>query len=142
MGIRTKQDILNQKCKMNLINQGDFLEAFTKVRQRGLNYFLRKMNLNSRKRTQSTFNPVEADGSNWWIIPEVIQRENEKLTGDSQKTFDIYLSEIYFQEKTGLKLLSVACGVGDREIRLAEDKHFSEVLGIDLSRELINVSST
>jgi 2-polyprenyl-3-methyl-5-hydroxy-6-metoxy-1,4-benzoquinol methylase len=123
---------------MNLINQGDFLEAFTKVRQRGLNYFLRKVNLNSRKRTQSTFNPVGADGSNWWIIPEVKQRENLKLAGDSQKTFDIYLAENYFQNRSELKLLSVACGVGNREIKLAESGHFKEVLGIDLSLESIN----
>jgi 2-polyprenyl-3-methyl-5-hydroxy-6-metoxy-1,4-benzoquinol methylase len=122
---------------MNLINKGDFLEAYTKVKQRGLKYFFKKLNFNSKKRTQSTFNPLGADGSNWWIIPEVRQRENEKLTGDSQKTFDIYLSEIYFQEKTELKLLSVACGVGNREIKLAESKHFCEVLGIDLSRESI-----
>jgi 2-polyprenyl-3-methyl-5-hydroxy-6-metoxy-1,4-benzoquinol methylase len=68
---------------MNLINQGDFLEAFTKVRQRGLNYF-------------------------------------------------------YFQNRSELKLLSVACGVGNREIKLAESGHFKEVLGIDLSLESIN----
>lgn len=122
---------------MNLINKGDFFEAFTKAKQRGLKYFFRKLNLNSLKRTQSTFNPAGADGSNWWIIPEVKQRENKKLSGDPQKTFDIYLTENYFQGKTDLKLISVACGVGNREIRLAESGHFSEVLGIDLSGESI-----
>lgn len=122
---------------MNLINKGDFLEAVTKVRQRGLKYFFRKLNLNSLKRTQSTFNPAGADGSNWWIIPEIKPRENERITGDRQKTFDIYLSENYFKGKHELKLLSVACGVGNREIRLAESGQFSEVLGIDLSGESI-----
>lgn len=123
---------------MNLINKGDIIESFTKVKQRGANYFIKKITLNSRKRTQSTFNPMGADGSNWWIIPEVKQRENEKLTGDPQKTFDIYLSENYFQNRRELKLLSVACGVGNREIKLAESGYFKEVLGIDLSAESIN----
>jgi len=123
---------------MNLINKGDFFEAFTKARQRGLKYFFRKLNLNSIKRTQSTFNHMGADGSNWWIIPEVKQRENEKISGDTQKTFDIYLAEKYFQNKSDLKLLSIACGLGNREIRLAESGHFKEVLGIDLSGESIS----
>jgi len=122
---------------MNLINKGDFLEAFTKAEQRGVNYFLSKVNSNPRKRTQSTFSLTGAEGSNWWIIPEVKQRENEKISGDSQKTFDIYLAENYFQNKSELKLLSVACGVGNREIRLAESGRFKEVLGIDLSGESI-----
>lgn len=39
---------------MNLINKGDFLEAFTKAKQWGVNYFLSKINPNPRKRTQST----------------------------------------------------------------------------------------
>lgn len=126
---------------MNLVNKGDLLESYTKLKQRGVNYFLEKLNLNPHKRTQSTFNPAGADGSNWWIIPEVKLRENERLTGNSQKTFDIYLNETYFQDKNGLKLLSVACGIGNREIRIAESGHFDEVLGIDLSKESINEAS-
>lgn len=122
---------------MNLINKGDFLEAFTKAKQRGVNYLLSKVNPNPRKRTQSTFSLTGAEGSNWWIIPEVKQRENERISGDPQKTFDIYLTENYFQNKSELKLLSVACGVGNREIRLAESGCFKEVLGIDMSVESI-----
>ncbi len=123
---------------MNLVNKGDLLESYTKLKQRGFNYFLSKITLISNKRTQSTFNPAGADGSNWWIIPEVKQRENERLTGDKQKTFDIYLNQTYFRGKSDLKLLSVACGVGNREIRMAESGHFSEVVGIDLSKESID----
>ena len=123
---------------MNLINKGDILESYTKAKQRGINYFFSKVNINPRKRTQSTFNPTKSDGSNWWIIPAVKHRENEKLAGDTQKTFDIYLAENYLVNKHDLKLLSVACGVGNREISMAEGGQFKEVLGIDLSGESIN----
>lgn len=122
---------------MNLINRGDFLESFTKVKQRGINYFFSKINTNPKKRTQITFNLAGTMGSNWWIIPDVKLRENEKLSGDPQKSFDVYLAENYFQNKKDLKLVSIACGEGNREIKMAESCIFSEVLGIDLSGESI-----
>lgn len=124
---------MHQFHTMNLINRGDFLESYTKIKQRGINYFFSKITLNPQKRIQSTFNPIGADGSNWWIIPAVRQRENEKLTGDPNKTFDIYFLENYLRGKKGLKLFSVGCGEGNREMRLAESGYFEEVFGIDLS---------
>jgi 2-polyprenyl-3-methyl-5-hydroxy-6-metoxy-1,4-benzoquinol methylase len=122
---------------MNLINKGDFLESYSKVKQRGINYFFSKINPNPQKRTQSTFSLTGTTGSNWWIITDVKLRENEKLSGDTQKTFDTYLAENYFQDRIDLKLLSIACGVGNREIKMAESGLFKEILGIDLSGESI-----
>jgi ubiquinone/menaquinone biosynthesis C-methylase UbiE len=123
---------------MNLINKGDFLELLTKGKQRGTSYFISKITLNEKKRTKSTFSLPDIESSNWWIIPEMKQRENEKISGSVDKTFDRHLTENYCQGKKNLKLLSVACGVGNREIRLAESGHFNEVLGIDLSPDFIN----
>lgn len=126
---------------MNLINKGDFLESYTKVKLRGINYFLRKFNFNPKIRTQSTFDQVGTTGSNWWIISDVKQRQNEKISGDPSKTFDVYLAEKYFQRKSNLKLLSVGCGEGSREIRMAESGIFNEVFGLDLSVESIKEAS-
>ncbi|HPF50280.1 MAG TPA: methyltransferase domain-containing protein [Draconibacterium sp.] len=122
---------------MNLINTGDFLELLTKLKQRGIKYFFSKITFNSSKRTQSTFRVLKYEGSNWWIIPEVKQRENKKIAGDIHKTFDKYLLENYFTEGKNLKLLSVGCGLGNREIRFAETNFFAEIIGIDLSADLI-----
>ncbi|MFV0592318.1 MAG: class I SAM-dependent methyltransferase [Draconibacterium sp.] len=122
---------------MNLINRGDFLELLTKSKQRGANFFLSKLTFNSKKRTQSTFNVQKTEGSNWWIIPEVKQRENKKISGDKNKTFDQYLTENYFEGEKALRLLSIGCGVGNREIKFAESNMFEEVVGIDLSMDLI-----
>ena len=122
---------------MNLVNAGDFLELLTKLKQRGIKYFFSKITFNSNKRTQSTFRVLKYEGSNWWIIPEVKQRENKKIAGDTQKTFDKYLVENYFTGGKNLKLLSVGCGLGNREIRLAETNLFGEIIGIDLSADLI-----
>jgi ubiquinone/menaquinone biosynthesis C-methylase UbiE len=126
---------------MNLLNEGDFLELLTKLKQRGISYFLSKIIPDAKKRTQSTFSTPKTAGSNWWIIPDVKQRENEKISGDSEKTFDQYLADHYFQNKKKLRLLSIACGVGNREIKLAESGHFEEVVGIDLSSDLIMEAS-
>ena len=126
---------------MNLINKGDFLELLTKGKQRGPGYFISKMTLNEKERTKSTFSLPDIESSNWWIIPEMRQRENKKISGNPQKSFDWHLTENYCQGKKNLKLLSVACGVGNREIRLAESGHFDEVLGIDLSHDFINAAN-
>ncbi len=122
---------------MNFVNKGDFIELFTKFKQRGIKFFLSKFTLNSKKRTQSTFGAQKVEGANWWIIPEVKQRENIRISGNKDKTFDEYLVEYYLKEGKNLKLLSVGCGVGNREIRFAESGIFEEVIGIDLSFDLI-----
>ena len=122
---------------MNLFNKGDIWESITKLRQRGIGYFLSKATLNEKKRTKSTFGQTHKTGSNWWIIPEVKQRENIKISGDPGKTFDVYLAEKYFHKNNKIRLLSVACGTGNREIRMAESNLFEEIHGIDLSDEFI-----
>lgn len=122
---------------MNLINKGDFLESYTKLKQKGIKFFFQKINTDAKKRTQSTFNLAGLSGSNWWNIPEVKHRENEKISGNPGKTFDIHLAENYFRSRNDLNLLSIGCGVGNREIRIAGSGHFKEVIGIDLSGESV-----
>lgn len=122
---------------MNLINRGDFSDISTKISQRGIAYFLSKLNVQSKKRTLSTFNDPALSGSDWWIIPEVKRRENRKISGDEHTTFDVYLTENYFTEDRPYRLLSVGCGLGNRELRMAANNPSVEILGVDLAGNLI-----
>jgi ubiquinone/menaquinone biosynthesis C-methylase UbiE len=123
---------------MNLINKGDIIEIFSKIEQRGTHYILKKLNLNAKKRTESTFNDPNLLGSNWWIIPEIKRRENQKISGDRNITFDTYLVDRYLNKMQTYRMLSVGCGLGNREIRFAQSEKFSEILGIDLAGNLID----
>lgn len=122
---------------MNLINRGDFSDILTKISQRGIPYFLSKLNIQSKKRTLSTFNVPDLAGSNWWMIPEVKLRENRKISGNEQTTFDAYLAENYFREDRQYRLLSVGCGLGNREIRMAGNNPSVDIRGVDLAGNLI-----
>ncbi|MHA7111709.1 class I SAM-dependent methyltransferase [Sunxiuqinia elliptica] len=122
---------------MNILNNGDFWELFTKAKEKGGAFFFKKISFNSKKRTQSTFSSQKRQGANWWIIPEVKERENRKISGDAYKTFDKHLIECHLKNKRDLQLLSVACGSGNREITLSKSGFFKHVTGIDLSPDLI-----
>jgi len=54
---------------MRYITQDDFIETFSKLKQRGLGFLLSKFSLNESKRTISAFNEWDIEGSNWWMIP-------------------------------------------------------------------------
>ena len=72
------------------ITKDDGIEAYTKLRQRGASYLLSKFNPSSTKRTQSTFGETSFQHANWWIIPAVRRRWNERVTGDPEKIYEDY----------------------------------------------------
>ena len=126
---------------MNLINLGDIYESITKIRQRGILFFFSKITFDKKKRTKSTFGETLKTGSNWWIIPEVKQRENFKISGNYNTTFDSYLIDKYINNNKNINILSVGCGAGNREIRIAKNNPTANILGLDLSKHLISTAT-
>lgn len=84
---------------MRYITQDDFIETFSKLKQRGLGFLLSKFSLNESKRTISAFNEWDIEGSNWWMIPAVQQRWNFLITGSAQLTYEQYLAQKYLSTK-------------------------------------------
>lgn len=121
------------------ITSDDFLELYAKLKQRGSAYLLSKLQTSSIKRTQSTFGESSFQHANWWIIPQVRQRWNERVTGDPQQIYEDYFVAQYCKDRSGLRVLSLGCGIGSHERNLA--KHptvFAQIDAYDIAPNLID----
>lgn len=118
------------------LSVGDFIDLYYKIGQKGYSKFFSKFRLSGKQRTATKWNNV-VGGSDFWVIPEVRARWNEKSTGDENLTYEDYVVRKYFESKKGLRLLSVGCGAGARDRKFAKYDCFDSVEGIDLAGNLI-----
>jgi ubiquinone/menaquinone biosynthesis C-methylase UbiE len=121
--------------KMPLITPDDFSETYSKLKQRGLVFILSKFNLRARSRTMSAFNEWDIEGSNWWMIPEVQQRWNEKISGNRNINISSYISYKYLIGSG--KIVSVGCGSCTQELLLAAACPHWTITCIDIAENLI-----
>ncbi|MCF8359429.1 MAG: class I SAM-dependent methyltransferase [Prolixibacteraceae bacterium] len=118
------------------ISVGDFIDLYYKIQQKGYSKIVSKFSLSGNERTATKWNTTK-ESSDFWVIPEVRSRWNEKCTGDTQLEYEDYVVQKYFSNQNGLKLLSVGCGSGARERKFAKYPVFSSIEGIDLAGSLI-----
>lgn len=129
--------IIAIQINRKLITKGDIIETYFKVKQRGIEYIFSKFSINKNTRIKNTFNQVNIDSSNYWIIPEIKEHWNKIITGNPHQEYADYVVEKYFKHDTNLKMLSFGCGAGSHEIKFAKHSNFSEITGIDLAPKLI-----
>lgn len=118
------------------LSTGDVIDLYFKIRQKGLNYLKNKIKFSSESRAISKWNEDESE-SNFWIIPEVLERWNEKSTGDKKTGYEAYFSKKYLSDKYGLHLLSIGCGSGARERNFAAFPNYRTIEGIDFAESQI-----
>jgi len=121
-----------------LVTKGDIIETYFKLKQRGIEYVFSKFSIDKNTRVKSTFNHINIESSNYWIIPEIKKHWNKIITGNPQQEYADYVIGKYFKKNTGLKMLSLGCGAGSHEIKFAKHSNFSEITGIDLATKLID----
>ncbi len=114
------------------ISAGDFIDLFYKIKQKGYTAIVSKFHLSNQARVVSKWN-ADDSSSDFWIIPEVRQRWNEKCTGDPGLEYEDYVVNKYFSGSTGLKMLSVGCGSGFRERKFGKYPCFDLIDGIDIA---------
>ena len=114
------------------ISVGDFIDLFYKIKQKGYTEIVSKFHLSNQARTVSKWN-AETASSDFWIIPEIRQRWNEKCTGDPFLEYEDYVVAKYFSGTRGLKMLSVGCGTGFRERKFGKYPNFDLIEGIDIA---------
>ena len=120
----------------SLVSAGDFIDLFWKIRNKGFSTLYSLFHLSNQARTTRKWNTISST-SDFWIIPEVRRRWNEKCTGDPALEYEDYLVSKYFSGSAGLKMLSVGCGTGARERKFARYPNFSLIEGIDLAENLV-----
>lgn len=76
---------------MKLITIDDFIDIYSKSKQRGIDYLLSKLTFNQMSRTKSAFNQQKIIHSNWWIVPMVRKRWNSLISGDENQTYEEYM---------------------------------------------------
>lgn len=122
---------------MPLITADDFVEARARFQQRGAKFLLSKLNLNGLARTQSTFDDPGLQTANWWILPAVRARLNEKMTGDPSLGYEPYVVAKYLRGRTGLRLCSLGSGGCSHELAFARHAAFDLVECVDVTPALL-----
>lgn len=122
---------------MAWITWGDVVDLTHKIRSRGWRYLAMKLKLSSQKRVQATWDATGDAVANWWHIPAVKARWNEKMTGDATMPYETYLAINYLAPRPSGRVLSIGCGNGSHEIKLAQQPGVTHVTGIDLAPKKI-----
>lgn len=111
----------------------DLVDVIHKVKQRGLGFILSKLNVVGLKRTESTFDQMDYESADWWIIPKVQQRWNKLVSGNHEVDYKQYLVEEFLNDKKGLRMLSLGSGSSHHEMELAKYPNFKEVVCVDIT---------
>ena len=114
------------------ISIGDFIDLFYKVKQKGYTVLSSKLHFSDQDRTVSKWNTITSS-SDFWIIPEIRNRWNEKCTGDPNLDYEDYVFSKYLSQAKELKMLSIGCGTGSRERKFGKYSNFDLIEGIDLA---------
>ena len=122
---------------MPLLTSDDLLETLAKLRQRGLPFLLSKLRLNALARTRSAFDDPGLRAANWWQVPAVRRRWNQRITGSPTQAYEPYVAEKYLAGHTRLRLLSLGSGAASHELAFARLPHFAEVHCVDIAARLL-----
>jgi len=126
----------------NWINRDDFLLIARRIREGGLKRILTRIAGTRQDRIETSWRKTEIPPTNWWDIPEVVERWNQKITGSAEQDFNDYVAETYFSDRKDLEAISLGCGAGARERRWAETGRFKRIEGYDLSTPRIDAAKT
>src|SRR5699024_1497309 len=85
--------------------------------------------------TEKTFNQLDYESADWWIIPKVKKRWNLLITGNENLDYKEYLVESHLQNKKGLRLISLGSGASHHEIELAKYSNFEEIICVDIAED-------
>ncbi len=124
-----------------LVSIGDFVDVYHKIKQRGVGKIISAFNLNSGKRVSGKWDAYKTT-SDFWIIPELTEYWNKKISGDPNMEYEEYVAKKYLTGEKKLRMLSVGCGEGSHERNFAKYGNFSEIIGVDLSEKRIQTAAT
>ena len=124
------------KKETTLISQGDFIELYYKIKQKGLFKILSLFNFNSSNRIQKKWDEFTPQ-SDFWIIPQITKHWNTVISKNPNVFYEEYVCDNYLKGKSNLSLLSIGCGEGIHERNFAKKDYFSKIIGVDISSKSI-----
>jgi SAM-dependent methyltransferase len=124
----------------NLINFHDVRSVF---RLAGNLEFLRLFRMLTGRRDariRETWSRLSDSESGMWEVPAIQTRWRRMVTGDDRTGFYDYFLTKYMNGRTP-RVLSLACGPGETEIRIAKSGKVRRIDGYDISRERIDFAT-
>lgn len=121
-----------------LITLDDFIETYTKIRQRGLGFIVSKFTFNDISRAKTAFNHHNLKSANWSTIPKVVERCRLLITGGEDVGIEEFTVKNFLQNKNNLKMISLGSGTCGAEIKFAGFDNFEEILCIDIADKRLN----
>ena len=118
------------------ISFGDFLDVYHKIMEKSVVYFFKKFKILPKSRIESKWDAFEST-SDFWLIPEIQQSWNIKISGNPEMIYEDYVFNKYLSKRKDLKMLSVGCGEGLHERNFAKHNCFSQIDAIDFSSQSI-----
>ncbi len=125
---------------MRLITNDDFIETYLRFLQRGLPFLLSKISLKSNQMTISSFGS-KMQRAGWWSVPAVVRRWNEMISGHPDIDYEKFFVDNYLESQPNISMLSLDCGDGTHELDFASYPNFSRIVGVDLSKDRINIAN-
>jgi len=123
------------KPETTFISKGDFIDTYHKIKQKGLKKLFSLVGCSNKRVANKWDDHVST--SDFWIIPEIQEDWNFKISGNHETFYEDYVVEKYLKEKNDLRLLSIGCGEGLHERNFAKYNCFSEIIGVDLAEKRI-----
>jgi ubiquinone/menaquinone biosynthesis C-methylase UbiE len=122
------------------ISVGDFIDSYYRLKNKGLGFFLSRLNLSSRQRTKGAWNYSVKNNLRWWEIPAVKERLNFLKTGNPQTESAEYIYNKFISNRKNLTMLSPGCGTGFKELKFAKFKEIARLDAFDIAEKRINVA--
>ncbi len=124
----------------NFVNIHDFFDVLRKSKK-----VFSKMSAlfmkSDKDRVKDNWSATEYPPNNWWDVPEVLERWNKLMTGDSEIDYYKYINGKYFLNRNNLVGISVGCGTGHRELKWARTGKFKLIDAFDLAKERIDFAN-
>ena len=125
----------------NFVNRHDVRRLYRKITTGDLGAVVRKLRGSSEERVVRQWSETAPAPTQWWSIPAVRRRWNSLVSGDELTDFPAYAAAGYLRGRTGLRALSLGCGMGGRELRWAELGVFERIDAFDVAPSQVEVAA-
>jgi 2-polyprenyl-3-methyl-5-hydroxy-6-metoxy-1,4-benzoquinol methylase len=125
----------------NLVNRHDAMRVYRKATKGDLRAMADKLRGSAEDRVVRQWSDTVPEPTQWWSIPEVRQRWNRFVSGDADVDFPAFAAERYLAGRSGLRALSLGCGMGGRELRWADLGVFDQIDAYDIAPSAVEVAA-
>lgn len=120
-----------------LLTLGDIGDFYRKFRFKGKRV-LSRLAASEKEKIAGTWDQTELSPSNWWNIPAVRARWEEKITGNAHYPYYQFVQEHFLKGKKNLTMASPGCGTGSHERHFASFPEIASILAFDISPNSIS----